>query len=143
MFSIWIEEFWGAFLKGLTWPAPRQAVSQAPAEPASAPSFTETASSFPATEPSPDPVSGIDEEADEDTEEADLDWPVMSVEEIAAARAAAEAQALSGPHRIFPSSPAGPGSLFEALKRLEELGRVSGRFVEDPVAGPHLAYAPL
>ena len=147
MFSAFVEEFWGALLKG--WPQPSWGKETPP------PSETGPDAHSLDTEPAVFAgveVAGIrrslalefeeDAETAED-EEAAPDWPVISAEELAAARSRAEAEALSGPHRVFPSSPAGPGSLFEALKRLEEAGRVTSRFVDDPASGPHLAYIPL
>jgi len=81
----------------------------------------------------PDPTVGRYEE---------LHVEVLDAEEIVAQRAAAEAAGLSGPHKIFPHDPAGPGSLAETLARLEAQGRVTSRVCDDPEAGFYVLYEP-
>jgi hypothetical protein len=68
--------------------------------------------------------------------------PILDAEEIGAQRAAAEAQGLAGPHKIFPHDPAGPGSLAETLARLEAEGRVTSRVCDDSEAGFYVLYEP-
>jgi hypothetical protein len=98
---------------------------------------------------------GVDEldellDDEDEAEEGDFDdfvAPVVPDEVLEAqlreARADAQAQALAGPHRVLLSTPAGPGSIPEALKVLEEAGRVRSDFVEDEELGPHLLYVPV
>jgi len=81
----------------------------------------------------PDPTLGRYEE---------LHVEVLVAEEIDAQRAAAEAEGLSGPHKIFPHDPAGPGSLAETLARLEADGRVTSRVCDDDEAGFYVLYEP-
>jgi hypothetical protein len=83
------------------------------------------------------------EEPDDESDEPDptlgryeeLQVEVLVAEEVDAQRAAAEAEGLSGPHKIFPHDPAGPGSLAETLARLEAEGRVTSRVCDDPESG--------
>ena len=63
--------------------------------------------------------------------------------EILCARAEAEHLALATAHRITPNDPAGPGSLAEALGRLEAEGRVHSEIVDDPEVGFCILYRPL
>ncbi len=65
------------------------------------------------------------------------------VTNLQAARAYARAQALGAEHRILLSTPAGPGSLAEALNRLLEEGLVQADFFEDGEDGPYMLYRPL
>jgi hypothetical protein len=81
----------------------------------------------------PDPTLGRYEE---------LQVEVLVAEEIDAQRAAAEAEGLSGPHKVFPHDPAGPGSLAETLARLEADGRVTSRVCDDPDSGFYVLYEP-
>ncbi len=90
------------------------------------------------------------EEPDDESDEVDptlgryeeLRVPVLDADEIDAQRAAAEAQGLSGPHKVFPHDPAGPGSLAETLARLEAKGRVTSRICEDAEHGFYVVYEP-
>jgi hypothetical protein len=81
----------------------------------------------------PDPTVGRYEE---------LRVTVLDAEEIGAQRAAAEAEGLSGPHKVFPHDPAGPGSLAETLARLEAEGRVTSRVCDDADSGFYVLYVP-
>lgn len=81
----------------------------------------------------PDPTVGRYEE---------LHVEILVAEEIDAQRAAAEAEGLSGPHKIFPHDPAGPGSLAETLARLEAEGRLTSRVCDDDEAGFYVLYEP-
>ncbi len=81
----------------------------------------------------PDPTVGRYEE---------LQVEVLDAKEIGAQRAAAEAEGLSGPHKVFPHDPAGPGSLAETLARLEAEGRVSSRVCDDADSGFYVLYEP-
>ena len=63
-------------------------------------------------------------------------------EEILAARQGDERLALSGPHRITPNDPAGPGSLAETLMRLEAQGLVISQIIDDPEDGFYILYTP-
>jgi len=85
----------------------------------------------------------VEDEGADEGEDVIADWQIPSADEVQAARAAAEAEALSGPHKVFLSTPSGPGSLPEALKRLEEAGRVVSEFIDDGDSEPHLVYTPL
>jgi len=81
----------------------------------------------------PDPTLGRYEE---------LQVEILNAEEVGAQRAAAEAEGLSGPHKVFPHDPAGPGSLAETLARLEAEGRVSSRVCDDADSGFYVLYEP-
>jgi hypothetical protein len=91
------------------------------------------------------------DEPEEDSDEPDptlgryeeLHVEILIAEEIDAQRAAAEAEGLSGPHKIFPHDPAGPGSLAETLARLEAEGRVTSRVCDDAEAGFYVLYEPV
>ena len=96
------------------------------------------------------------EPEDEDAwgeEDEDVDGPdpyilgdsaaaVEPVEPLAVQREMAKALALSGTHRLALSTPAGPGSLAEALNRLVQEGLVDATFVEAEADGPHMVYRP-
>jgi hypothetical protein len=92
----------------------------------------------------------IAEEPEEESDEPDptlgryeeLQVEILVAEEIDAQRAAAEAEGLSGPHKIFPHDPAGPGSLAETLARLEAEGRVTSRVCDDAETGFYVLYEP-
>ena len=113
-----------------------------------------------AVSPAPEPNRFDDEQMDEGGDEAsddadgDLKDPTLgsgealqinapTPSELAAARTEAERQALAGPHRITPNDPAGPGSLAEALGRLEAEGRVRSEIVDDAEIGFCILYQPL
>jgi hypothetical protein len=81
----------------------------------------------------PDPTVGRYEE---------LRVPVLNAEEIGAQRAAAEAEGLSGPHKVFPHDPAGPGSLAETLARLAAEGLLTSRVCDDADSGFYILYEP-
>ena len=70
-----------------------------------------------------------------------IDLPTAG--ELLDARSEAERLALAGSHRITPNDPAGPGSLAEALARLEAEGRVHSEVVDDPEVGFYLLYQPI
>ncbi len=57
-------------------------------------------------------------------------------------RSVAEEEALSGEHRVRPTDPSGPGTLAEALTRLEAEGRVTCELGEDEAGAPVLVYRP-
>jgi len=81
----------------------------------------------------PDPTLGRYEE---------LHVEILDAKEIDAQRAVAEAEGLSGPHKIFPHDAAGPGSLAETLARLEAEGRVTSRVCDDADSGFYVLYEP-
>lgn len=101
------------------------------------------------------------EDDDEDEDDAeDLDEDAFSAEpdpfihdtappverpdvDVAALRAQARAAALSCEHKVSLSTPAGPGSLAEALNILLEEGRVLAEFVDDPTGEPIILYRPV
>ncbi|WP_158915844.1 hypothetical protein [Caulobacter sp. S45] len=95
-----------------------------------------------------------DEAAGEDGEEASEDGagdPFISLVPESAPRkapaltemrAAARLQGLSGEHKIYLFTMAGPGSLAEALIHLLDEGRVIAEFVDRPEEEPHLLYRP-
>ena len=70
-----------------------------------------------------------------------IDLPTAG--ELLDARSQAESLALAGSHRITPNDPAGPGSLAEALARLEAEGRVHSEVVDDPASGFYILYQPV
>ena len=70
-----------------------------------------------------------------------IDLPTAG--ELLDARSEAESLALAGSHRITPNDPAGPGSLAEALARLEAEGRVHSEVVDDPASGFYILYQPV
>jgi len=137
-------------------PPPAPAVSVEPAVAAIEPS-PEVGS--PAPEPSAQPLGEPSEEededewADEEAEEEPDDEPDPFITGTAAAeavsvdtqalRAQARAEALSGEHRIYLSSPAGPGSLAEALNLLLEEGSVEAQFVQVGDDAPYILYRPV
>ncbi len=90
------------------------------------------------------------DEPEDESDEADptlgryeeLQVPTLDAKEIGDQRAAAEAQGLAGPHKIYPHDPAGPGSLAETLARLEAEGRVTSRVCDDDEAGFYVLYQP-
>lgn len=104
--------------------------------------------------PSPEPDHGsVDLDAPDDEEEPDeadptigryepLDDALVGANALAVLRADAERSALSSPHRVGPSDPAGPGSLVEALMRLEGEGRVRSQVCDDPETGFYVLYEP-
>ncbi len=57
-------------------------------------------------------------------------------------RQVAEEEALAGEHRVRPTDPSGPGTLAEALARLEAEGRVQCELGEDADGAPILVYRP-
>lgn len=57
-------------------------------------------------------------------------------------RQVAEEEALSGEHRVRPTDPSGPGTLAEALSRLEAEGRLTCDLGEDAEGAPILVYRP-
>jgi Fe-S-cluster formation regulator IscX/YfhJ len=92
----------------------------------------------------------VSEELDDESDEPDptlgryeeLHVEILDAEEVDAQRAAAESEGLSGPHKIFPHDPAGPGSLAETLARLEADGRVTSRVCDDADSGFYILYEP-
>jgi hypothetical protein len=109
------------------------------------------------TPPVPQPAAAetpdLDEEDDEEPEGGDdedptigryepLDEKALNAGDLKVLRAEAEALALSGPHKVGPSDPAGPGSLLETLMRLEEEGRMVSRVCDDPETGFYILYEP-
>ena len=57
-------------------------------------------------------------------------------------RQVAEEEALCGEHRVRPTDPSGPGTLAEALTRLEAEGRLTCELGEDADGAPLLVYKP-
>ncbi|MBE7219360.1 MAG: hypothetical protein INR64_12875 [Caulobacteraceae bacterium] len=57
-------------------------------------------------------------------------------------RSVAEEEALTGERRVRPTDPSGPGTLAEALTRLEAEGRVTCELGEDEAGAPVLVYRP-
>ena len=68
--------------------------------------------------------------------------PELTPAETQALREQARAEALNGEHRIHLSSPAGPGTLAEALNVLLEEGLVEAQFVETGEDAPYILYRP-
>ena len=111
-----------------------------------------TAPPAPAQAPDPDDVTDDDGEDPDDIDTGSEDPTLGSGEtlkidlptpgELLDARSEAERLALAGPHRITPNDPAGPGSLAEALGRLEAEGRVYSEVVDDPDVGFYILYRP-
>jgi hypothetical protein len=66
----------------------------------------------------------------------------LDAADINAKRAEAEAIGLSGPNKIFPHDPAGPGSLAETLAKMEADGRVISRICDEPDGGFYVLYEP-
>ena len=152
--------------------APEQAPEAAPeaSPPESAPeSFPEPspeASPEPA-QPAPQPVDAAELQASNDDLEEDEDWggdeedgvvddaepdPFITgatlpdgpaSADVEALRAQARADALLGEHRVYLSSPAGPGSLAEALNLLLGEGAVEAQFVDEAEEGPYILYRPV
>jgi len=132
----------------------------APVEPAVPAIDSSPEVALPAPEPSAQPLGEPSEDEDEDewageeAEEEPDDEPdpfitgtaaaaeAVSVD-IQALRAQARAEALSGEHRIYLSSPAGPGSLAEALNLLLEEGLVEAQFVQVGDDAPYILYRPI
>ncbi|MHB8283981.1 MAG: hypothetical protein ACYDD1_04825 [Caulobacteraceae bacterium] len=74
---------------------------------------------------------------------APLDETTLDDNALQALRAEAERLALSGSHKVGPADPAGPGSLVEALMRLEGEGRVVSRVCDDADQGFYILYEPV
>ncbi len=74
---------------------------------------------------------------------ATLKMNLPTAGELLDARSEADCLALAGSHRITPNDPAGPGSLAEALARLEAEGRVHSKVVDDPASGFYILYQPV
>ena len=70
-----------------------------------------------------------------------LDGPASA--DVEALRAQARAEALLGEHRVYLSSPAGPGSLAEALNLLLGEGFVEAQFVDEAEEDPYILYRPV
>jgi len=98
------------------------------------------------------------EDADEDEgwedEDGDLEGPDPFISgeraqdepvdlDLEARRAAARAEALEGEQRIYLHTPAGPGSLAEALNQLLAEGLVQADFIDDAEGEPHILYRPV
>lgn len=117
------------------------------ARPHTAPSqeTTDAAERFEADDDPPE-----DTEDAEDTDERDptigrydpLDETTLGDADLQAMRLQAERLALSGPHKVGPADSAGPGSLLEALMRLEGEGLVVSRVCDDPETGFYVLYQP-
>jgi hypothetical protein len=71
-----------------------------------------------------------------------LDERTLDDADLQALRKEAERLALSGQHRIGPADGAGPGTLVEALMRLEGEGRVVSRVCDDAESGFYILYEP-
>jgi len=93
-----------------------------------------------------------DEGWEEEDEDLDVPDPFISGElleeepvdvDLEERRAAARAQALEAEQRIYMRTPAGPGSLAEALNQLMTEGLVQAEFVEDGDDEPHILYRPV
>lgn len=116
---------------------------------AAAPAETASREIFP-TEAPPKPVVQVgavepdDPDDDLDAGEGDIAtaWFVDAAA-MDAAREEAERLALSGPQRITPNDPAGPGSLAQVLVELEARGLVTSQIVDDPELGFHVLYEPV
>lgn len=113
---------------------------------------TDDANELEAAEADADEEDEEDEWADEEVEAFDdepdpfitgTDAAETAEVDVQALRTAARAEALSGPHRIYFSNPAGPGTLAEALNLLLEEGLVEAQFVESDDDAPHILYRPL
>jgi hypothetical protein len=71
-----------------------------------------------------------------------LDERPLDDADLKALRAEAERAALSGPHKVGPADSAGPGTVVEALMRLEGEGRVVSRVCDDAESGFYILYNP-
>jgi hypothetical protein len=92
---------------------------------------------------------GDEEDGVEDDEEPD---PFISgmpppdnlaSEDVERLRAQARTEAVQGEHHIYLSSPAGPGSLAEALNLLLGEGLVEAHFVDEAGEDPYILYRPV
>lgn len=142
-------------------PAEPPLVAEAPAAepPSEATAVEETAVEELAGEAAPDVyVWTVPEGADEDEgwedEDGDLEGPDPFISgepaedepvdlDLEARRAAARAEALEGEQRIYMRTPAGPGSLAEALNQLMAEGLVQAEFIESANDEPHILYRPV
>jgi len=97
---------------------------------------------------------GADEDEGWEDEDGDLDGPDPFITgelpeeepvdlDLEARRAAARAEALEGEQRIYLHTPAGPGSLAEALNQLLAEGLVQADFVDAADGEPHILYRPV
>jgi hypothetical protein len=143
-----------SYLRGL-FRRPGRSEPAKPGEPEAAAPIAPSLSEEPAIASLHDPCEDEDEDewADEEVEalgdepdpfitEAPAD-PGLALIDTQALRAQSRAAALNGEHRIYLSSPAGPGTLAEALNVLLEEGLVEAHFVETEGEAPHLLYRPV
>ena len=81
--------------------------------------------------------------ADEAGQGPDLDDKIAArAAAVPYLRQVAEEEALSGEHRVRPTDASGPGTLAEALTRLEAEGRLTCELGEDADGAPILVYRP-
>jgi hypothetical protein len=104
----------------------------------------------------PDVSETLSQDEEDETEEAEdpddidptigryepLDETALDDDALKHLRIAAQRLALSGPHKVGPADPAGPGSLLEALMRLEGEGLVVSRVCDDAESGFYILYEP-
>ena len=84
------------------------------------------------------------EDASEDPGRVDLDDKIAArAAAVPYLRQVAEEEALGGEHRVRPTDPSGPGTLAEALSRLEAQGRLTCDLEEDAEGAPILVYRPI
>lgn len=166
-----ISGLW-AFLRGLFRRTPPSALvaptaPEPPPQPAAeAPPETSPEASPEPAQPAPQPVDAAAPHASNDDWEEDEDWggdeedgaaddeepdPFITgttlpdgpaSADVEALRAQARIEALLGEHRVYLSSPAGPGSLAEALNLLLGEGSVEAQFVDEAEEGPYILYRP-
>jgi hypothetical protein len=149
--------------------APEQPPQAAPeaSPPEASPSETSAEAPPEPAQPAPQPVDAAVLQASNDDLEEDEDWggdeedgvvddaepdPFITgatlpdgpaSADVEALRAEARAEALLGEHRVYLSSPAGPGSLAEALNLLLGEGAVEAQFVDEAEEGPYILYRPV
>lgn len=88
-------------------------------------------------------ATDLDDEEVSDDETSDLDVRLHAqLLATPGLRSAAEREAVSGEHRIGLSDPGGPGTLAEALIRLEREGALTCELGEDEAGSPVLVYRP-
>jgi hypothetical protein len=71
-----------------------------------------------------------------------LDERALDDADLQALRLEAQRKALAGPHKVGPADSAGPGTLVEALMRLEGEGQVVSRVCDDAESGFYILYEP-
>jgi hypothetical protein len=88
-----------------------------------------------------DPEDELSGEKDFFITDANLQ-PESQPVDLQTARTQARALALQGEHKIYPSSPSGPGSLAEALAHAFNEGLLNAVFADDGLGEPFILYSP-